>query len=148
MGIHVRELQESLYFYRDLLGLVEVQQRTKTDGYTRRLIGYPHATLHMAVLRFPSSPGFLEIIEYHGVERHPVDTRTANPGTAHLCLHVDDLDETYARLHAAGVESVSLPQTVTNGPLTGAKVVYLIDPDGIRVELLEASLNMIGEPYH
>lgn len=147
MGISVADRQRSVEFYRDLLGLEVVLQREKADDYTRRLIGYPGATLLMAVLRLPGTSAYLEIIEHRDVPREPVDTGTANPGTCHLCLHVDDLDAVYARLKEAGVASVSEVQLVTTGPLTGAKVVYMIDPDGIRVELLDSSpLDMTGAP--
>jgi lactoylglutathione lyase len=66
-----------------------------------------------------------------------VDTATANPGTAHFCLFVEDLDVVYARMTAAGAAFVSEVQTSTAGPIAGGKVVYMVDPDGIRVELVE-----------
>jgi lactoylglutathione lyase len=72
------------------------------------------------------------------VERTPVDTRTANPGTAHTAYYVDDLDALYADLVARGVKSVSPPVTPTIGPNQGGRAVYLIDPDGIRVELIQS----------
>ena len=34
----------------------------------------------------------------------------------------------------------------TVGPNAGGKAVYMIDPDGIRVELLETKLTLAGEP--
>ena len=66
-----------------------------------------------------------------------MDTRTANPGTAHIAFFVDDLDTLYAELVARGVGSVSPPVTPTIGPNEGGRAVYLIDPDGIRVELIQ-----------
>jgi hypothetical protein len=35
------------------------------------------------------------------------------------------------------VEFVSAPVTPTAGPNTGGRVVYMKDPDGIRVELVQ-----------
>ncbi len=145
VGIQVADLERSLRFYEGLLGLPKVQQRVNTNDYTRRIIGYPTAVLQMALLRLPFGAGFLEIIEYQEVDKTPVDTRTANPGTCHICFYVENLDEEYVRLLAAGVDSVSAPETVTNGPLAGARVVYLIDPDGIRVELLQTQMDLLGD---
>lgn len=102
----------------------------------RRIVGYPDAELHQALLRFPASDHFLELIDYRGVERAAVDTSSANPGTAHICLFVQDLPRLYDELRAAGVQSVSEPVYVTSGPNEGRLAVYMIDPDGFRVELV------------
>ena len=47
---------------------------------------------------------FLEILEYRNVDKTPVDTRTANPGTAHLAFFTDDCDALYEELVAKGVD--------------------------------------------
>jgi lactoylglutathione lyase len=73
------------------------------------------------------------------VERSPVDTRTANPGTAHVAFYVDDLDALFAELRGRGVKAVSEPVTPTIGPNKGGRAVYMIDPDGIRVELIQTA---------
>lgn len=137
-GLQVRDLEKSLAFYRDLLGFEEVFSWNPRAPYIGELVGYKDVDLHAAVLRPPNSAVFLELLEYRDVERTPVDTRTANPGTAHTAYYVDDLDAFYATLVAAGVESVSAPVTPTIGPNEGGRAVYMIDPDGIRVELIES----------
>ena len=60
-----------------------------------------------------------------------------NIGNAHIAFFVDELDPLYERLTALGVRSVSRPVTPTIGPNQGGRAVYLIDPDGFRVELIE-----------
>jgi lactoylglutathione lyase len=146
VGIHVRDLERSLAFYEGLLGFDLVARWTRDDEYVRQLVGYPGATLEIGILRFPGSPLFLEIIEYRDVERRAVDTATANPGTAHVCLYVRDLDALHRRLTAAGVEFVSEPASPTTGPNVGGKVVYALDPDGIRIELAQTARTPAGEP--
>ena len=39
----------------------------------------------------------------------PVDPATANPGTGHFCLFVDDLDRLYRELSAKGVTFLQEP---------------------------------------
>ena len=146
VGIHVRDLDRSLAFYEGLLGFERVARWTRDDEYIRQLVGYPGATLLIAILRFPSSPLFLEIIEYRDVDRRAVDMATANPGTAHICLYVRDLDALHRRLTAADVEFVGEPASPTTGPNVGGKVVYALDPDGIRVELAQTGRTPAGEP--
>jgi catechol 2,3-dioxygenase-like lactoylglutathione lyase family enzyme len=136
-GFQVGSLERSLAFYRDLLGLEQISERTITKEYVGRLVGYPGVTLHSAFLRIPGSEHLLELIEYQGVERAAIDARTANPGTAHICLLVDDLEPIVERLTAAGFGSAGGVVSPTHGPNKGRLAVYLIDPDGIRVELLQ-----------
>jgi lactoylglutathione lyase len=137
-GLQVADLARSLAFYRDILGFEIVFAWNPQADYIRELVGYPDADIHAAILRLPGSDVFLELLEYRNVERAPVDTRTANPGTAHIAFFVDDLDTLFAELTKRGVRSVSAPVTPTIGPNEGGRAVYLIDPDGIRVELIQS----------
>lgn len=137
MGLQVADLERSLAFYRDILGFEVLFAWNPQADYIRELVGYPGADIHAAVLRLPGSEVVLELLDYRNVERSPVDTRTANPGTAHIAFFVDDLDALYADLVARGVRSVSPPVTPTIGPNEGGRAIYLIDPDGIRVELIQ-----------
>jgi lactoylglutathione lyase len=147
IGIQVRDLDESVRFYRDHLGFELVDRWSMSEPYVQRVVGYyPDVTLEIALLAIPGSEVFLEILEYRGVEKMPVDPSTANPGTAHFCLFVEDLDELYGRLIAAGVRFVSELQTPTVGPNKGGRLVYMIDPDGIRVELVQTRVRSDGSP--
>ena len=137
MGLQVADLERSVGFYRDVLGFSVIFAWNPQAEYIRELVGYPDADIHAAVLRLPGSDVVLELLEYRNVERTPVDTGTANPGTAHIAFFVDDLDTLYADLVARGVRSVSPPVTPTIGPNEGGRAVYLMDPDGIRVELIQ-----------
>jgi lactoylglutathione lyase len=137
MGLQVRDLERSLAFYRDVLGFEVVFAWNPRAPYIGELVGYPDVDLHAAILRPPNSDVMLELLEYRNVERTPVDTSTANPGTAHIAFFVDDLDGLYAELAARGVASVSPPVTPTIGPNEGGRAVYMLDPDGIRVELIQ-----------
>lgn len=136
-GFQVADLERSVAFYRDMLGFEVAFAWNPQAEYIRELVGYPDVDIHAAILRLPGSDVFLELLEYRNVERAPVDTRTANPGTAHIAFFVDDLDTLFADLSSRGVRSVSAPVTPTIGPNEGGRAVYLIDPDGIRVELIQ-----------
>ena len=138
-GIQVADLDRSLEFYRDILGFEAIYRWNPQAQYIRTLVGYPDADIHSAVLRMPGSDFFLEIVEYRNVEKEAVDTRTANPGTAHLAFFTDDCDGLYEELTAKGVPSVNAPVTPSIGPNKGGLVVYMIDPDGIRVEFIESA---------
>jgi len=138
-GVQVADLERSIRFYRDILGFKLVFQWNPQADYIRTMTGYPEADIHAAVLQMPGSDVFLELLDYRNVERTPVDTRTANPGTAHIAFFTDDLDALYADLVAKGVDSVTPPVTPTIGPNKGGRAVYMIDPDGFRVEFIQTS---------
>lgn len=138
-GFTVRSLERSLAFYRDLLGFEVVFQWNPDAPYIREVVGYPDVDLHSAILRIPGSDTFLELLEYRNVKRTHVDMANGNIGNGHIAFAVDELDPLYERLTAAGVASVSPPVTPTIGPNKGGRAVYMIDPDGFRVELIEAT---------
>jgi lactoylglutathione lyase len=141
VGITVRSLSESLAFYRDLLGFEEVFSWNPQAPYIGVLVGYPEVDLKAAILRVPNSDTRLELLEYGGVAGEPIDSRNGNPGTAHIALFVTNLDAMYESLSKAGISAVSPPVTPTIGPNKGGRVVYMIDPDGVRVELIETSMS-------
>jgi lactoylglutathione lyase len=137
IGLQVRDVDRSARFYEEALGFRLLSRFSKSEPYVQRVVGYPGVTLEIAMLAIPGTDVELEILEYRGVDGAPVDPATANPGTMHFSLYVDDLDEMHARLSADGVEFVSGVETAVAGPIAGGKVVYMKDPDGIRVELVE-----------
>lgn len=139
-GLTVRSLERSVAFYRDVLGFEEVFAWNPREPYIAELVGYPTVDLHSAILRMPGSDVFLELLEYRNVDARAVDSGNANPGTAHIAFAVDNLDELYAALTAQGVASVSAPVTPTIGPNKGGRAVYMIDPDGFRVELIQSTM--------
>ena len=106
-GIQVADLDRSIAFYRDLLGLELIAHWVRDQPYIQELVGYPGVELNVAVFRFPNSESFLEVLEYRNVEKQAVDASNANPGTAHFCVYVPDLDALHERLLAAGVRFVS-----------------------------------------
>jgi catechol 2,3-dioxygenase-like lactoylglutathione lyase family enzyme len=137
-GYTVSDLERSLTFYRDLLGCEVIASQEKQGGYLAAIVGYPDAHVRMAHLRAPGSDHVIELFQYLAPrsDRHQLEPR--NVGTAHLCFIVEDLQETYDRLRAAGVDSfVSPPVEVDTGINTGGRALYLRDPDGIPVELFQ-----------
>lgn len=138
-GLSVADLDRSVHFYRDILGFEEVFRWNPQAEYIRTIVGYPDADIHAVVLRMPGSDFYLELLELRDVEGHAVDPASGNTGTAHMAFYTDDCDGLYAELSAKGVKSVSEPVTPTIGPNKGGRAVYMLDPDGVRVEFIQTA---------
>ncbi len=138
-GFTVRSLERSLAFYCDILGFELAFQWNPQAPYIGELVGYPAVDLHGAILRLPGTDVCLELLEYRNIAQVAVDMGNGNVGNGHIAFNVDNLLELYALLTAKGVKSVSPPVTPTIGPNKGGKAIYLIDPDGFRVELIESA---------
>jgi catechol 2,3-dioxygenase-like lactoylglutathione lyase family enzyme len=141
MGITVSDMERSITFYRDLLGLEIRHQQIQDNPYTRKLIGYPDTRLRAVQFRIPNAPTgpsghVLELTQYFPAGSS-LELRTANVGVAHLAIEVDDMDGIYRRMKAADVEFVSPPVLITEGINKNGYACYLRDPDGITLELVQ-----------
>jgi len=136
-GFTVRDLDRSLAFYRDVLGMEVVFEQEKRGGYLAEIVGYPDAHVRMAHLEFPGGGHRVELFEYvHPVPQgEPGEPRDV--GITHVCLAVDDIGAVFERVVAAGASSISEPVLVDTGANAGGRGVYVRDPDGIVVELFQ-----------
>jgi catechol 2,3-dioxygenase-like lactoylglutathione lyase family enzyme len=137
VGITVSDLDRSLAFYRDLLGL-HIEARA-VDVAAEDVTGIPGARVSIADLDLPDGR-LLELIQYTAGGGRPLTQRTSDPGACHVAIAVDDIDATCERLERAGVTLRSKPVTLADsGPRwDGSRVVYTVDPDGVTVELVQA----------
>ncbi len=134
----VSDLSRTLRFYRDLLGFEVVRERPSiTNNYFRKIVGFPDGVIRDAMLRIPGSTHFLELFEYQQPRGVRQDLTPNNPGSSHIAYYVDDLSGMYQRLKDEGVEFVSEPIYLDEGPNTGGWAVYMKDPDGILIELFQ-----------
>jgi catechol 2,3-dioxygenase-like lactoylglutathione lyase family enzyme len=135
-GITVSDLDRSLEFYRDLVGLELLWRRLYEEREIKRVVGVPEASaLEIAMLRIPGSEVDVELIEYKGCERHSGSVRPCDYGTGHFCVFVEGIEDLYEELLARGVRFRSDgPVEMTGGPNKGGKSLYSLDPDGYVFE--------------
>ena len=98
---------------------------------------YPDCSVRAAHLRIPGSDHHIELFEYVQPGGTKADVRTMNVGSSHVSLVVEDLQSAYEELNSRGVEFRSPPVEITAGANQGGWGVYLLDPDGITVELFQ-----------
>jgi lactoylglutathione lyase len=112
----VADLDKTITFYRDVLGLEEV--RRSTSGRGSQLVFF----------KAPQSEELIEICKYDA--SGPV---TIGPDLTHLAFEVDDMNA-FAR-HAA-----SLGYLLSDGPHTtssGSVIAFIDAPEGYEVELIQ-----------
>lgn len=137
VGITVSDLERSMAFYQGALGLELDWEQVIEGDSTRELVGVPFRSLRCAFFAVPGG-GALEILEYEGVTGRDLAWSPSDHGAGHLCLWVADVDETVARARELGGITISdAPVLVTSGRYQGARVVYLRDPDGFLLELIQ-----------
>jgi catechol 2,3-dioxygenase-like lactoylglutathione lyase family enzyme len=134
LGCCVRDLDRSLRFYCEGLGF-ETAEGYDLDG--GMLTGLDRALEVDAPVRLRSqmitnSALKIELLHFTspGADGAP-STRRNRLGLTHLSFLVDDVDRVAARLAELG--GTVLESTRTQ---LGYEVVFLADPDGVRVELM------------
>ena len=136
-GITVSDMRRSLAFYRDGLGLEFDWEKTGNADHIRELIALDFEELYNVFLNIPGG-GVVELLEYRGIERLSAAARPCDPGSGHLCLYVDDIEAAVERARQFGGRTRSnAPVTSPAGPTRGMKFVYIADPDGFIIELLQ-----------
>lgn len=139
-GFTVSNIERSLEFYRDRLGMKVVGQQLGTAPYLSTITRFQNVQIKFAFLEIGGrSEHTLELLEYVSHPGEPQDPATNRPGNGHLCFEVDDIGETYERLKSQGVRFKSEPVPITAGVNKGAYAVYFLDPDGYTLELYQRS---------
>jgi len=123
--IRVGDLDRSLHFYRDALGMRELRRETFTDArFTLVFIGYDDGNALIELTHNWDDDGYS-----HG------------SGYGHIALEVSDIEATCSHLVDLGVNIVRAPGPMKMGPdETGHReiIAFIEDPDGYRIELIEA----------
>jgi lactoylglutathione lyase len=112
--VRVTDLEQSLHFYRDLLGLTELRRMDNERG-----------RFTLVFLAAPGNP------EAQVELTHNWDSETYTMGRAfgHLAYEVDDIYAVCAKLAAGGV-------TINRPPRDG-HMAFVRSPDNVSIELLQ-----------
>lgn len=135
VAISTPDSDRMISFYRDQLGfeLVLDQPWEQGEQLADTVLGLEGSSGRQVLLRIGNA--YLELFQFasppprEGDPNRPV----CDHGYTHLCIDVDDLDDTYARLTEAGVRFQSEPQDL----FPGVRTCYSRDPDGNVVEIQE-----------
>ena len=116
--LRVGDLEESIRFYRDLLGMELKSKKDYPDGkFTLAFLGYPGDDAHE-----------LELTYNYG--RRDYDL---GDGFGHVAIGVDDIYATCETLRAAGAKITREPGPMKHGT---TEIAFIEDPNGYKIELI------------
>lgn len=136
IGICVSDLERSLRFYRDQLGFRRVSELEIGGEPTSTLLQIDDVDLHAVYLERDGTR--IELLHY----KRPGATGPDSPrpmnqvGLTHLSLRVDRLADLLRDLENAGVRV--LEKSKIEIPAFDAAAVFVTDPDGTLIELVQA----------
>ena len=129
--VRITNIEESLHFYCDLLGLVEVRRHVSEQG--RFTLIFLTAPQDLEQARLNQAP--MVELTYNWDPEH----YTGGRNFGHLAYRVENIYETCQRLMDAGV-------TINRPPRDG-HMAFVKTPDGISIELLQDGHLAPAEPW-
>ena len=111
----VSDLEKTISFYKDVLGLEEVRRQTSGRGS------------QLVFLKAPDSDVEIEICKFD--ESGPV---VVGPDLTHLAFEVDNLDEFAKEAAAKGYPLSDGPHSTGSG-----RIAFIDAPEGYEIELIE-----------
>jgi len=137
IAVTVADLEQSLWYYRDVLGMEVLRRADGNTELAREMWHEPDIeSVKLVVLKKPGLVQYLKLREVTGLNQSHVVRRQCDVGFSHMCLAVDDLANTVAELEPKGITPTSL---VWGAGLTAQFVgnSHVPDPDGFDLELLQ-----------
>src|SRR5438067_10938742 len=114
----VHDLEKTVSFYKDVLGLKELRRHTSCRGS------------QLVFLKAPESDGEIEICKFD--ESGPV---VVGSDLTHLAFEVDDLEKFAKEAAAKGYPLSDGPHATGSG-----KIAFIDAPEGYEIELIEHGL--------
>ena len=141
IGVTVSDIERSIEFYRDTLGL-NFQGRMVMEGEsTDKLFNIKDCRVEVAYLNGSDklNTPTIELLEINKREETEEEIKLNKLSISEICFTVNNIDEIYKDLKEEGVEFLSPPQyfDLKDQGFGESKAVYFKDPDGIILELIE-----------
>ena len=141
VGLTVSDLERSIAFYRDVLGL-EFQGEIFMEGEeTDKMFRRVNCKARVAYLngsKAVEAPP-VELIQFVNNEVKKVPSDLFTTSISEVCFYTDDIDSAYKHLVDNNVECLSEPQyfDLRADGFGESRAFYFIDPDGIILEMMQ-----------
>ena len=136
-GFITHSIEESVAFWRDVLGFRAEQPGSRSEPWISRFMGVANADVRLVHLYGLGT--HIEFIEFVSPKGDAIRPAANAPGAAHICLRVKELEPVRAAILANGGALQGDTAEITEGIARGLRGLYMRDPNGIMIELVEAS---------
>jgi len=113
----VNDIERTVTFYRDVLGLVEVRRHKSPRGAELVFLKAPESAAEIEICHLPASP---EV--------------QVQPDLTHLAFEVDSLEEFAKHIARFGLKFSDGPTTTASGSL----IAFVDAPEGYEIELIQS----------
>jgi glyoxylase I family protein len=141
VGLTVSDLDRSIAFYKDVLGL-EFQGEIVMEGEeTDKMFRKENCKARVAYLngsKAVEAPP-IELIQFIDEDVNKVKSDLFTTSISEVCFYTDDIDSVYKVLIENHVECLSEPQyfDFSSQGFGKSKAFYFKDPDGIILEMMQ-----------
>lgn len=143
-GIVVRDLDEAVRFFVDVVGADLLFRSPPATGLESKEEAAPDTTVAVAFLRFGPNLN-LELLQFTGPNAPAPPPRVSDNGAVHIAIWVEDVARAADYLRAQpGVEIIGDIGKPSTGADKGATWVYARTPFGVHLELVNRPPHM---PY-
>jgi len=133
MGIVVNNMENSLKFYQDLLGLKIIKDMDEQGGYINNMLSLDDVQVRTVKLSAGIGNTLIELLDFKSHNDNEI-RNFYTIGASHIALTVDNLEDLYKHLSENNIKFNAPPQKSPDGLV---KVTFCNDPDGTPIELVE-----------
>jgi catechol 2,3-dioxygenase-like lactoylglutathione lyase family enzyme len=143
INIVVTDLARSVRFYTEVLGFTKTKDAYLEGDWIEKIVGLRGVRGRVTYVVAPAGEPRLELLCYEAPvgTKFPANSQANTVGLRHIALRVDDIASAVQRLRDAGVTVFGDPVRVPAGVVqhdAGEKILaYVLDPDGVILELTE-----------
>lgn len=135
-GFITPDIEASVRFWEDVLGFEAQPIGERTNPWISDFMGVPEARVRLVHLFGHGT--HIEFIAFDAPEDTPVAARASQGNVAHVCLMTPDVDALRARILAGGGREQGRMVAITEGVAKGRRGLYMMDPHGVLIEIVEA----------
>ena len=137
ISVTVSDMDRSLAFYRDMLGLEQIERHRHEGEAINTLAGKTGIIMDVVRLQAPETPGLLlDLQQYIAPKGGHSNAKLGDVGHSHICFGVPDVWAAYREFSEKGVEFLSEPVRF-DLDLGVLYVVWFYDPDGSLLEFVQ-----------
>ena len=141
IGITVSNIERSINFYKNILGLTLIGEAFMEGKETDALFAMNNCKVKIAYLNGSDNiiAPPIELLQFVTPETIKDEAELNKISVSEICFRVDNIEKVYKHLIDNNVECLSEPQEFdfTSYGFSKSKALYFKDPDGIILELME-----------